>query len=212
MKKGNFIVVEGVNGCGKGTQLSKLTEYIYGLDKANTIFRTREPNVFDDNGLKARAMLLGDGDPYVNNVQAVEYFAKNRNTHNDIFAPMLELGIDVISDRYWHSNFAFQAAQGISYEKIARFNKRAEIPDLTLLIDVPVDVAFERLHGRDGANRRKFDSDRDFLNKVRNNYLELPNILPELIGDESIVVVDGNQSVEDVFRDVKKVYDNVFNL
>jgi dTMP kinase len=206
MRKGKFIVIEGINGCGKGTHLSKLTDFVYDLDKANTIFRTREPNNFDDNGKKARALLKQDGDPYSNNVAAVGYFAENRKAHNEIFVPMLDKGIDVFSDRYWYSNFAFQGAQGIPYEDIARTNKGLRVPDLTILIDVPVDVVFDRLEKRDGLSRRKFDSDKGFVSKVRANYLEFPEVLPGLMGDESIVVVNGNQSIEAVFEEVKSAY------
>jgi|APSaa5957512622_1039677.scaffolds.fasta_scaffold02595_12 dTMP kinase len=206
MKTGKLIVFEGLNGCGKGTHLSKLTDFVYGLDKANTIFRTREPNIFDGNGQKARDLLKSVGDPYSNNVAAVGYFAENRKVHNEIFVPMLEKGIDVFSDRYWYSNFAFQGAQGISYEDIAMANKGSRVPDLTILIDVPVDVVFGRLEKRDGLSRRKFDSDKEFVNKVRDSYLEFSEVLPGLMGDESIVVVDGDQSVEAVFEEIKGAY------
>lgn len=204
---GDFIVFEGINGCGKGSQLDLLHSCVRSSGKAVPIFTTGEPNGFDDNGRKAREMLKSEGDPYSNNVAAVGYFAENRKAHNEVFVPMLEKGIDVFCDRYWYSNFAFQGAQGISYKDIARANEGFRVPDLTLLIDVPVDVVFDRLRDRDGLKRRKFDSDRDFLNKVRMNYLELPRILPGLMGDESIVVVNGDQSVEGVFDEVKRVYD-----
>lgn len=210
MEKGKLIVFEGINGCGKGTQLEKFTKYIYDSDKANTIFRTREPNLFDDSGCRAREMLKREGDPYSNNVVAVGYFAENRKAHNRIFVPMLERGIDVVSDRYWHSNFAFQHAQGISYENIAEVNKGSRIPDLVFIIDVPVDVALDRLYGRDGESRRKFDGDKNFLQKVRKNYLELNLILPELIGDKNIIIVNGNQSIEGVFEEIKNTYNKRF--
>jgi len=206
MKPGKFIVLEGINGCGKGTQLSYLVDYIFGADKSSKVFVTREPNDFDENGLKAREMLKSDGDPYVNSVEAVGYFAKNRDAHNRIFVPMLERGIDVVSDRYWHSNFAFQGAQGVSYHDIDFANHYNRVPDLTLILDVPVEVAFDRLNHRDGKTRRKFDSDRRFLDKVRQNYLELQNVMPE----KNIVIIDGNQSVEAVKKDVKLAYDSVF--
>jgi len=123
---------------------------------------------------------------------------------------MLEKGVDVISDRYWHSNFAFQHVQGISYNNIANANEFSRVPDLTFIIDVPVDVAFERLHNRDGESRRKFDSSKDFLNNVRDNYLELYSVLPQLIEDKSIVVVNGYQSIEGVSEEIKNTYKLVF--
>ncbi|HED05825.1 MAG TPA: hypothetical protein ENI61_03980, partial [Ignavibacteria bacterium] len=174
--------------------------------KAVPIFTTGEPNTFDENGQKAREMLKSDGDPYENALEAVKYFAKNRNSHNNVFVPLLKKGVDVISDRYWHSNFAFQHAQGISYNNITNANEFSRVPDLTFIIDVPVDVAFERLHNRDGESRRKFDSSKDFLNNVRDNYLELNSILPQLIRDKSIVIINGNQSVEKVFEEIKNIY------
>ena len=210
MKKGKFIVLEGINGCGKGTQLPRLTETLYGLSKAHTVFRTREPNEFDKNGKLAREMLLSDGSPYQNNLDAVRYFAENRKTHNGIFVPMLENGIHVLSDRYWHSNFAFQHAQSISYEDIAKANEGSRAPDLTIILDVPVEVAFERLEKRDGENRRKFDSNRHFLEKARRNYLELGEVLPHLIGDRSIVYADGAKSIDDVSKEIEKIVKQKF--
>ena len=206
MKTGKFIVLEGINGCGKGTQLSYLVGLIHGADKSSTVFVTREPNDFDENGLKAREMLKSDGDPYENAVEAVRYFSMNRKAHNDIFVPMLEKGFHVISDRYWHSNFAFQGAQDVSYGDINFANRSLRIPDLTLILDVPVEVAFDRLNSRDGETRRKFDSDGRFLTKVQRNYLALPDVLL----DEKIVIINGNQSVEAVRKDVKFAYNSVF--
>jgi dTMP kinase len=206
MKSGKFIVIEGINGCGKGTQLPYLVDLIYGADKSNTVFVTREPNDFDGNGRKAREMLKSDGDPYQNAHEAVGYFAKNRDTHNEIFEPMLEKGISVISDRYWHSNFAFQGAQGVDYLEISLANNDSRTPDLTIILDVPVEVAFDRLDHRDGKTRRKFDSDKRFLEKVRKNYLGLPNIMQE----KNVVVIDGNRGIDAVKNDIKLAYDSVF--
>ncbi|MBU2577060.1 MAG: dTMP kinase [Nanoarchaeota archaeon] len=206
MKPGKFIVLEGINGCGKGTQLPYLVDLIIGADKSSTVFVTREPNDFDENGRKAREMLKSDGDPYENAVEAVGHFAKNRDSHNRIFVPMLEQGINVISDRYWHSNFAFQGAQGVSYHDIKFANYYYNVPDLTMILDVPVEIAFDRLDHRDGRTRRKFDSDKKFLDKVRQNYLNLPGVL----NSENIVIINGNQDIEAVKKDIKLVYDSTF--
>ncbi len=209
MKRGKFIVFEGINGCGKGTQLIRFADHIFD-DRSNTVFLTREPNNFDDDGLRAREILKSDGSPYNNNVQALKYFSRNGATHQGIFLPMLEKGINVLSDRLYHSRFAFQHAQKISYEEIAKENRYARAPDLTFIFDVPVDVAFERLEKRDGTNRRKFDSDFKFMEKVRGNYLELPDVLPELMSDNSITIIDGNQGIEKVFDDVLMVFGKRF--
>jgi len=205
MYKGYFVVFEGINGCGKTTQLKYFRDYLAGLRRP--FLFTEEPNDFDENGLRAREMLARDGDPYTNGLEALKYFALNRGTHNEIFVPPLERGVTVLSGRYWDSNFAFQRAQGIFYSKIAKMNFGFRVPDITFLIDIPAEEAMRRLGGRDGDERRKFDSDLDFLRKVRANYLELSEILPVLIRDNSIRVIDGMGEGEEVFGRIRKEFE-----
>lgn len=206
MKPGKFIVFEGINGCGKGTQLIRLIDTLFE-DRANTFFLTREPNLFDDNGKKARELLNSNGDdPYSENLNAVRHMSMNRATHNEIFRPMLDQGIDVFSDRYYDSTFAFQHAQGISYGEITKMNKSFRVPDLTYIFDLSVEMAIERLSKRDGDSRRKFDSNKEFMEKVRNNYLELPKILPELLNDNSIVIIDGSRIPGRIAKEVREIY------
>ena len=207
MERGKLIVLEGINGCGKGAQLFSLARYIYESDKSKLVFVTREPNILDENGMLARGMLKRDGDPYSNGLEAVRYFAENRKSHNELFLPLIERGVDVLTDRYWHSNFAFQHAQGVSYQEIANTNKGSLVSDLTLILDVPSRVAFERLRRRDGDERRKFDSDISFLDSVRSNYLELPDVLSNLIGEENVVLVDASGSIERVASSIETIYD-----
>jgi dTMP kinase len=210
MERGKFIVLEGINGCGKNSQIHLLSRFLYDFNIAEAIAITKEPNELDEYGKKARQMLASDGDPYKNARQAVEFFAKNRGTHNRLINYLIENGVHVVSNRYWHSNFAFQHAQGISYEDIASANKGLIVPDLTIILDIPVNVAFERLDGRDGDKRRKFDSLVEFMEKVRRNYLELSTILPRLIGDESISIIDGTPSVDKVGRKIIEQYQRRF--
>jgi len=211
MERGKLIVFETINGGGKESQIFNLAKYIYKSGREKTIFLTREPNEFDANGKKARQMLASDGDPYENGLVAVNYFAKNRQTHNEIFYPKLEIGIDVLCDRYYYSNFAYQHAQGIPYGKIAEANIYAKIPDLTYIIEVTAEEAFKRKSNSDELKGRKFDSNIEFNTKVMNNYLELGNILPDLMKDNSIVYINGMQSIEDVWAQIKKVYDERFS-
>jgi dTMP kinase len=206
MNPKKFIVFEGINGCGKGTQIDLFAQYIRNSGKAVPIFITGEPNNFDDNGKKAREILHSDSDPYENSLLASEYFSKNRLTHKDIINPLLNNNVTVISDRYYHSNFAFQHAQGVSYEHIAKLNNEVIIPDLTFILDISVEESFKRLSKRDKLNRRKFDRDFEFMQKVRDNYLQLQTILPDLMNDRGIVIVDGGCSEDFVFYNLQKKF------
>ena len=212
MPKGKFIVFEGINGCGKGTQIKKLSGHIFDENKGNTLFLTREPTNFSSHGKSAREMLAKDGNPYTNQIEALHYFYLDRRDHNNIFAPLINQGINVISDRYYHSTGAFQHAQGIPYGTIFALNKKLNIktPDLTFLIDTPVEIVFERLEKRDGDKRRKFDGNHEFMEKVRKNYLDLPKILPEIIDDNSIAVINGAGTPEEVFDRILTEYKKRF--
>ena len=183
------------------------------MGKAIPIFITGEPNEIFDSvyGKRARDILKSDGDPYKNQLEALSAFSENRKIHNSVFVPLLERDSYVVSDRYYHSTFAFQGAQGVPYERIAEDNRSVDIrvPDITFLLDVPVEVAVERRAGRK-ESLRKFERDFSFDEKVRENYLELSKILPNLMADKSIVVIDGTDSPEEIFLQVKKAYENRF--
>ncbi len=213
IEEGKFIVFEGLNGCGKGTQITKFQHYLRGLGKAVPVFITGEPNETFDKfwGKRAREMLKMDGDPYKNQLEALNCFSENRRIHNTVFNHLLEKGVHVISDRYYHSTFAFQHAQGISYEDIANANRSEDIriPDLTFILDIPPEIALER-RVRRGELLRKFERDLEFNKQVRINYLELENVLPGLIGDESVVYVNGEPSPRDVFQEIVQFYEKRF--
>jgi len=210
MKSGKFIVFESLNGGGKGEQIFRLAKYIWDLDRANTVFLTREPNEFDTNGKMVRKILATDGDPYENSLIVLEHSAKNRKTHNEIFGPMLNLGIDVLDDRYYYSSLVYQHAQGIPYEKILGYNEGILLPDLTYILNTSPEETFRRKNNGLDIKGRKFDSDIKFNHRVLENYLELGEILPNLMNDKSIVYVNGMKSIEDLWIDVKNIYDNKF--
>jgi dTMP kinase len=223
MERGKFIVLEGINGCGKGTQLSYLQEFLLNLDKSKLVFLTREPNELDDNGRMARELLKRGGDPYANGAEAVKYFALNRKTHNELIGHLLDRGVNVISDRYWHSNFAFQGAQGISLEDIAKLNEGYLVPDLTIIFNISAETADKRLSIRDGRNRRKFDANSDFLKKVSSIYRTLKTRLENLTYDGKVIFNDKSikyiecedkgyeKTPQEIKYEVEKLVSDLFN-
>jgi|SRR3989338_2023108 len=201
-KRGKFIVVDGINACGKTTQIKNLWDLIY-VENNIPLITTFEPNEkISDYGKKAREILKSVGDPYSKAIEAIEAFSKDRNNHNKSFAHNLSDGYYVLTGRYWYSTFAYQHAQCVSYKNIAENNKGLIVPDLTLILDVTVEESWRR---RRKEKRRKFDSDYDFMESVRKNYLELPTILPKLMNDSSIRVIDGMGTEDEVWERIHNV-------
>ena len=208
--KPKYIVFEGLNGCGKNEQASRFERFLY--DSSRNVFtsRIRTPNTLDENGKGARE-LLRQSNAYSDKIEAVRLFGENHKTTARHVIELKRMGHHIISDRNYLSTFAYQHAQKVPYKDIAKAVNGSAIPDITFLIDVPAEVAAERLSKRkDGEGRRKFDKDIEFLSKVRENYLWLSQNLNLFIPDKSIRLINGDQPIEAVFEEVKKAYETAF--
>jgi dTMP kinase len=194
-----FIVYEGIDGCGKGTQIKKSVPYIFDLSKNYDVLLTREPT--RDFGEIREKMRRGtnvkeDGFWYL------DMFVKDRTNHIDRYIkPALANGTHVLSDRFKHSTLAYQPLQGVPLKKVIRAHQKLLNPDLTLIYDCPAPIAFER-RKKEGATD-VFDKDLAFQEKLRSAYLDLPKILK----GEHVVVIDGSKSICKVFAETKKHLD-----
>lgn len=157
---GRFITLEGGEGAGKSTQLRLLGEALRrrGLE----VVETREPG--GTAGAEAiRALLLqGETDRW-NPRAEILLFAAARSDHVErIIRPALERGAWVICDRYIDSSRAYQAgALGQKDDDVMaahQVGSRGLMPDRTLLLTVPADIAAERLAQRDAGRRDRFDA------------------------------------------------------
>jgi len=210
MLKGKFIVFEGINGCGKTSQLKKIIEEVISNEnkykKYQFVFG-KEPTYDSEYGLKLRELMLKSKNPHDDAELFTEYMIKDREHHcKNFIIPNLNYGANVILDRYKHSTYAFQQAQGIHFDLIALAHKKISsiiAPDLTFIFDVPSYVAIQRLKKRD--KKRKFEQ-RDFLELVRWNYLSLPKML----SGEKIIIIDGTKSIDDIFSQVKSEFEKLF--
>lgn len=198
-EQGLFIVCEGIDGCGKGTQAEKLVEYLFRMNKRHHILYTREPGRSQD-GVKVRNSLKEEQDPRQRALEMTESFVNDRKDHVcSLVQPVLNYGGIVVCDRYKHSTFAYQSTQGIPLDKLMEMHKDLLVPDLTLIFDVPVEVALERVKNDAGRDRKEvFEKNKGFQEKLRNAYLQLPKQLK----GENIKIIDGNRTVDDVFQDV----------
>ena len=201
MNRGKFITFEGCDGCGKSTQLKKLSEYLEKNGVAH-IF-TREPGggkISED----IRAILLnGKNTEMTDECEALLYAAARVQHLSDRVEPALKEGKLVICDRYVDSSFAYQAfARGLGEDFIGKINAYAlenYLPDVTIFIDLSAEDAFRRKHGAD-ENDRLEQAGLAFHNKVYNGYKTLAEKYPE-----RIVCVDGKKTPDEIFADVVTV-------
>jgi len=199
IKKGKFIVIDGIDGCGKGTQIKLLTEFVFNSDKKNNVFLTREP-YNTEYYAEIRRLLKSGINPKDNAELMAELFVKDRKIHAELIGYLLNRGIHVVCDRYKYSTLAYQQTQGIPLEKLIEMHKGILIPDLIIIIDVPADKVLERILKDSGRGHKEVFDKKDFLEKSCRNFLALPAILP----DEKIVVVDGDKPIEEVFKSIKE--------
>ncbi len=113
--------------------------------------------------------------------------------------PKLELGITIISDRYYLSSFAYQA-QAAALDWLRQINSKCRRPDLTIFLDVPVEICQKRMQ-RERWEVHIFE-EFEALQGVRDSYLAAIETLRE--DGEAIVSVDGTGSVQDVHRLVRE--------
>lgn len=199
-KKGKFIVLDGIDGCGKGTQIKLLANYLFDRDKKNHIFLTREP-YNSEYHTEIRKLLKEGINPKDNAELLAEFFVKDRKVHVELIGKLLESGIDVVCDRYKYSTLSYQQAQGIYLEKLLEMHKGVLIPDLAIIVDVPAEIALKRIAEDSNRPHKEVFEQKDFQEELRRNFLNLPAALP----DENIIVIDGNKPITEVFELIKKV-------
>jgi dTMP kinase len=197
--RGKFIVFEGIDGCGKSTQLKLASAFLFGLNKEFDVYVTREPT---RNYKKIREALEHD-------VKDAEWFTQaflmDRLVHVDAYInPMLEKGTHVLCDRFKHSTLAYQSVQGMDLEDLINKHKGMVIPDLTFIFDLPSEVAFERR--KTEGNTDAFDKNSLFQEKVGEVYKKLPEIL---VG-EKVVMIDSDRPMEEIAAEVWSTIEILF--
>ncbi len=164
-----FITFEGVDGAGKSTHLAWFADTLRqrGID----VLVTREPGG-TPLGEALREILLSQ--PMHAETEALLMFAARREHVEQVIKPALQRGTWVISDRFSDASFAYQGGgRGVAVEKLEQLERwvHADLqPDLTLLFDIPVEVARQRLSNNVSLDRFEQEQS-EFFDKVRNAYL-----------------------------------------
>jgi dTMP kinase len=181
MAKGRFISLEGGEGAGKSTQARLLAERLSagGLE----VVQTREPG--GSPGAEAiRALLVeGAADRWSAISETLMMYAARRDHIERVIAPALERGASVISDRFFDSTRAYQGAGGGAPAALIGVLERevvgAVTPDLTLVLDMPIEAGLARAAGRAGGEGRFESKGREFHERLRAAFLDIARREPE---------------------------------
>jgi len=196
-KPGLFVTFEGIDGCGKSTQL-KLAERFLS-ESGRKVARLREPGS-TPVAEKIRKILLSNHSSINDVTELLLYEAARSEITAGEIAPLLKSGHIVLCDRFYDSTTAYQGyGRGLDVTMVRRLHRVAVgdvKPDLTLLFDIDLKTASARL----GRKRDRLESQpRAFHNRVRRGFLEIA-----AKEKTRVKVIDGARPVEEVFEDVKK--------
>jgi dTMP kinase len=204
---GKLIVLEGIDGAGTTTQVARLTNRLRAMSVS--VRATREPSD-GPVGTLARQVLAGAAGHAPGWATMALLFAADRMDHVEReIEPYVAQGIVVVSDRYVASSLAYQslssgAAADEVIEWIRTINRHARRPDLTVVLDVPAEMAADRRAGR-GEAAQLYDQD-EMQRSLATFYRDLSRHMPT----DRIATVDGTGPVEAVEERVWAEYRRAF--
>lgn len=170
--KSQFITLDGIDGAGKTTQLNVIKQWFE--QKQYPVIFTREPGgtVLGEN---LRQLLLNPATQIGLRAETLLMFAARQQHLEEVILPNLNNGIHVVSDRFTDATFAYQGGgRGLAEAEIACLEAWVQgdlRPDLTILLDVPLEVALQRIEN--SREKDRFEQENgDFFQKVRQTYLQ----------------------------------------
>ncbi len=190
-----FIAVEGVDGAGKGTQISLLTQHL--MQQGHEVLRTREPGGTIGAEQIRTLLVEGEAGRWSPDTELLLMYAARRDHVETLIKPSLREGKVVLCDRFHGSSFVYQGvAGGLGMDRVQElddFVLGGFGPDLELIIDLPVDVSLARASLRAGQETRFESKGVGFLEMVRRGFHEYASRKPD-----KRHVIDGQGSIEEV--------------
>ena len=208
-----FITFEGIEGCGKTTQVNRLKEYFESLGKE--VLVTLEPGGSRLGKTLRKILLSMESQDLTREAELFLYLADRAQHVDQVIRPALEQGQVVISDRYADSTVVYQGyGRGLDPQILHSFNEiatRGIWPDLTILLDLPVEIGLKRAVTRNLQTKQtdegRFEAESiDFHNRVREGYLTW-----SALNKNRFIIVDATGSVDEIFEQIKnKLSDSTF--
>jgi dTMP kinase len=213
MRKGIFIAIDGIDGCGSTTQVEILGKYLQ--KRGENIHLTREPSEFEIGKLLRKYLKKPETpiptDALLFAADRVEHYYKE-------ILPKIQNNYIVVSDRYLESSIAYQATQTILNRKLSEnpvsidaaidwiknINKYIPLPDITFILDIDPRISLKRKYSKlDSDDIEKFENE-SFLDEVRKTYILRAKAL-------KFVIIDAHQSLEIVSKEIINVLIDYMN-
>lgn len=192
---GRFITLEGGEGAGKSTQILRLKEWLEG--QGHEVLATREPGGAPGAEMVRKLLVEGPVERWDGVTEALLHFAARRDHLRSAVWPALKRGAWVISDRFADSTMAYQGyGHGADRAMLAGLYDMAVgefCPDLTLILDLPVETGLARAAARRGTETRYESLPVAFHERVRAGFLDIAAADPE-----RCVVIDASRDIETI--------------
>ncbi len=205
-RTGLFITLEGGEGVGKSTQLKHVADWF--LQQGREVVLTREPGGTRVGEAIRDILLRRDEVAIGREAEVLLLFAARAQHLAEVIRPALAKGEVVICDRFTDASFAYQGGgRGVSCQHIAQLEQWVQEglrPDLTLLLDAPVEVGLQRAGRRGEADRFEAETVA-FFQSVRDAYLDIARSEPE-----RVVVIDAARDEAAVTASIQSVLDREY--
>ena len=205
--KPRFITLDGIDGAGKSTNLTIMKAW-FEKHQLPVLF-TREPGG-TPAGEALREILFNPATQVSLRTETLLMFAARQQHLETVILPALKNGTHVVSDRFTDATFAYQGGgRGVPLQDIATLEYWVQgdfRPDLTLLLDVPLEVSMARINQTREKDRFE-QEEAEFFNRVREVYLQRANEQPE-----RYAVIDSSQSLGAVKNQIETALDSHFGL
>jgi dTMP kinase len=198
--RGRFITLEGGEGAGKSTQVKLLATWLGG--RGIDVLQTREPGGAPGAERIRELLVKGDADSWTPIAETLLHSAARADHLERTIRPALAAGRWVICDRFADSTTAYQGyGHGVPFDVIDSLFKAVvgdTAPDLTLILDLPVEQGLQRAAARAGHENRYEQMAVEFHDRLRNGFLAIARRNPR-----RCAVIDANRGVDAIQSDIQ---------
>ena len=197
--RGLFITFEGIDGCGKSTQIEFLTQYFTKMKKA--VVKTEEPGGTAGSNEIRKILLRENNFQWSVETEALLFMAARNDHVEKVIRPSIDDNKIVICDRFMDSTLVYQGMRSSRAKQLSLdlFELIAINPDITFLIDMEPEIALRRDLSRSTKEDRFENYGISFQRELRKNFLDIAHK-----HSDRIRIIDGNQTPEDVAAQINE--------